>query len=108
VWTNPGGLAEVWRERAFEIVLDEAWVTGVFDRVVVWRDADGRVLRAAVYDFKTDRGPKADLGRASERHRGQLLLYRRAVGVLIGLPLAAVEAHLVFTEPALSVAVTPA
>ena len=108
VWANPGGLAEVWRERAFEIVLDEAWVTGVFDRVVIWRDTDGRAQRAVVYDFKTDRGPKADLGRASERHRGQLLLYRRAVAVLTGLPLAAVEAQLVFTEPALSIAVTPA
>jgi ATP-dependent helicase/nuclease subunit A len=101
-------LAEVWRERAFEIVLDEAWVTGVFDRVVIWRDANGRAERAVVYDFKTDRGSKADLGRALERHRGQLLLYRRSVAVLTGLPLAAVEAQLVFTEPAVSIVVTPA
>jgi ATP-dependent exoDNAse (exonuclease V) beta subunit len=106
VWTKPEGLTEVWRERAFEIVLDEAWVTGVFDRVVIWRDADGRAQRALVYDFKTDRGPKADLERALARHRSQLLLYRRAVAVLAGLPLAAVEAQLVFTESAVSVVIT--
>jgi ATP-dependent exoDNAse (exonuclease V) beta subunit len=106
IWAKPEGLTEVWRERAFEIVLDEAWVTGVFDRVVIWRDADGRAQRAVVYDFKTDRGPKADLERASARHRGQLLLYRRAVAVLTGLPLSVVEAQLVFTEPAVSVVIT--
>jgi ATP-dependent helicase/nuclease subunit A len=108
VWAKPHALAEVWRERAFEIVLDEVWVTGVFDRVVIWRDAGGRAHRAVVYDFKTDRGSKADLGLAAARHRGQLLLYRRAVAVLTGLPLSAVEAQLVFTEPAASMAVTGA
>ncbi|MEJ1972999.1 MAG: PD-(D/E)XK nuclease family protein [Lacunisphaera sp.] len=108
VWAKPEGLAELWRERAFEIVLDEIWVTGVFDRVVIWRDANGRAQRAVVYDFKTDRGSKTDLERASARHRGQLLLYRRAVAVLVGLPLEAVEAQLVFTESAVSRAVTGA
>jgi ATP-dependent exoDNAse (exonuclease V) beta subunit len=108
VWAKPDALAEVWRERAFEIVLDEVWVTGVFDRVVIRRDAGGRVHGAVVYDFKTDRGSKADLGLAAARHRGQLLLYRRAVAVLTGLPLSAVEAQLVFTEPAVSMTVTGA
>ncbi len=106
IWTKPDGLTEVWRERAFEIVIDDAWVTGVFDRVVIWRDSAGRAQRAVVYDFKTDRGTKADLTQAAARHRGQLLLYRRAVAVLTGLPLAAVEAQLVFTEPAVSFVVT--
>jgi hypothetical protein len=53
VWAQRAG-AEVWRERAFELVLDGAWVTGVCDRVCVERDARGRAVRATVFDFKTD------------------------------------------------------
>lgn len=102
VWTKPvAARVEVWRERAFEIVLEGTWVTGVFDRVVVEFDGSGRAVRAVVYDFKTDReaGDPART-RAVTRHKGQIALYRRVVAVLAGLPLAAVEADLVFTETA--------
>jgi len=105
VWTRPPDRAEVWRERAFEIVLEGAWVTGVFDRVVVEFDPAGRASRAVVYDFKTDRGAGSDLARAGARHKAQLMLYQRVVAVLTGLPIASVGAELVFTETAGKVAV---
>lgn len=100
--------AEVWRERAFEGVIDGTWVTGVFDRVVIERDAgrSGRPVRATVFDFKTDRlAGEAELAEATRRHAAQLRLYRRAVALLTGLPLARVGAELVFTGSARRVAV---
>jgi len=102
IWTKPAAFAqlEVWRERAFEVVLDGTWVTGVFDRVVVARDDAGHAAMAALYDFKTDRGATRDLVRAAERHAGQLALYRRVVATLTGLPVEAVRAEIVFTENA--------
>jgi ATP-dependent exoDNAse (exonuclease V) beta subunit len=108
VWAKPAGAVrvELWRERAFEGVLDGAWVSGIFDRVVIGRSESGRVEQAVVYDFKTDRGAEADLARATERHEGQLALYRRVVAMLTGLPVAAVRAKLVFTEPGRSVTVS--
>ncbi len=87
VWSRPTGWAEVWRERAFEVVLDGAWVSGVFDRVVVGRSPG----RATVFDFKT--GPAT----AVAPHAGQLGLYRRAAARLTGLPEAAVRVEVVFT-----------
>ncbi|MDP3073276.1 MAG: UvrD-helicase domain-containing protein [Opitutaceae bacterium] len=97
VWAAVPG-AEVWRERAFEVVLDGAWVTGVFDRVLVERTGDGRVRRATVYDFKTERFPSgADAARHVAQHAGQLQLYRRAVAALTGAQLQAVAAEIVFT-----------
>lgn len=106
VWAKPAAVrAEVWRERAFEIVLEGAWVSGVFDRVVVGLDGAGRVCRAVVYDFKTDRGAGPDLARAAARHQGQILLYRQVVAVLTGLPVESVRAEVVFTEKAGKVAV---
>jgi ATP-dependent helicase/nuclease subunit A len=103
VWERPeesGRAPESWRERGFEVVLDGEWVTGVFDRVVVSRDSSGRVLRAAVFDFKTDRVTgEAEIAAAVVRYAGQLKLYRAAVGRLTGLDTADVSCELVFTHP---------
>ncbi len=99
IWARPaGGEVDVWRERAFEAVLDGVWVSGVFDRVVVVRDAGGAVQSATIVDFKTDRvSTEGDVAAAVERHRGQLDAYRRAVAQLTGLAPGAVATRLVFT-----------
>jgi ATP-dependent helicase/nuclease subunit A len=101
VWRRPAGgkHVEVWRERAFEVVLEGAWVTGIFDRVVVERDDAGRAVRATVLDFKTDRvADDAPLDEAIARHAGQLNLYRRVAAVLAGLKVDAVSCELVLTR----------
>ena len=91
-------LAEVWRERPFEIVLDGVWVTGVFDRVVVERDAKGRATYASVWDFKTDRvASQKDALNVARRYAGQLEIYQNVAARLTGLALEQVSATLVFT-----------
>jgi ATP-dependent helicase/nuclease subunit A len=91
--------AEVWRERAFEIVLDGAWVSGVFDRVIVERDAGNRVEWVTVIDFKTDRvDDDRAVTEATRRHAAQLNVYRRVAAVLTGVPIDAVTCELVFTR----------
>jgi ATP-dependent exoDNAse (exonuclease V) beta subunit len=107
VWRKIPG-AEVWRERAFEIVLEGAWVTGVFDRVVVERGAQGRAVRATVFDFKTDRVGDGDdaLIAAAARHAAQIGVYRRTVARLTGLDEAAVAGEVVWTRRRVAVPVT--
>ena len=109
IWTPPEpGRAEAWIERPFEVVIDETWLSGKFDRVVIARDAGGRAVHATVFDFKTDRiPPAADLAAEAGRHAGQLRLYQRAIAVLAGLPPAAVEAQVVFTHPRRRVVLPP-
>jgi ATP-dependent exoDNAse (exonuclease V) beta subunit len=99
VFAPPAAGGEVWRERGFEAVIDGVWVTGVIDRVVVERGADGRARRATVFDFKTDRmaGEPGELAHAAQRHAGQIELYRRVVAQLTGFPATAVKAEVVFT-----------
>lgn len=93
-------VAEVWRERAFEVMLDETWVTGIFDRVVIERDAAGRAKRVTVFDFKTDRlAGAAEAARVIERYGAQLNLYRHAAAVLTGLAVDRVGCELVLTDP---------
>lgn len=97
VWKRPAVGGEVWRERTFEIVLDQVWITGVFDRVVFMRDASGRVSEATVYDFKTDRIKPDELEQMGGRYAGQMAIYRRAAARLLGIPATRVRCGLVVT-----------
>ena len=103
VWARPSGTAEVWRERSFEAIIDDAWVTGAFDRVVIARGPAGKVTSVKVYDFKTDRiASGSDLPALASRHTPQLELYRRAACLLTGVPVRAVEIEVVSTRLRLS------
>jgi ATP-dependent helicase/nuclease subunit A len=93
------GEVELWRERPFEIILGGKWVTGVFDRVLIRRGADGQICSAVVVDFKTDAVDTGqNLNRAVDRHRPQLETYQQAVARLTQLPLEHIDKQLVFTE----------
>lgn len=96
VFTHESG-AGLWRERMFEIVLDGAWITGVFDRVVVRCNGTGRVSAATVYDFKTDRVVPGGESDVASRYAGQMAVYRKAAACLAGLPEGRVRCVLVLT-----------
>lgn len=108
VWSRRAGV-EVWRERAFEIVLDGAWVAGVFDRVLVGREQSGRAQWVKVFDFKSEHvSDRTAVAEAVLRHGPQLNLYRQAAAVLAGVAPGAVSCELVFTHLRRRVAVLPA
>ena len=85
IFAKPAGRSELWRERAFEVMVGETWISGRFDRVVIRRDDAGRPVSAVVADFKTGRGADA------RRHTRQLEAYRQALSLLIGLDPATIE-----------------
>lgn len=87
---RPDG-ARIWRERRFEIILDDEWITGMFDRVHLWEG------RARLIDFKTDAVDAADVPTRAVVYFPQMELYRRALARLVGLEVAAIETCLVFT-----------
>tara|TARA_B100000929_G_scaffold175506_1_gene138931 strand:- start:276 stop:728 length:453 start_codon:yes stop_codon:yes gene_type:complete len=94
LFQHDGDEAAVWRERAFELVMEEEICSGVFDRVVVH---DGH---AEVIDFKTDRVKnEADITEAVDRHREQMEWYRRVLTQLTVLPGARITCRLLFTHP---------
>ena len=81
---KPEGVTALWRERAFEILLDGEWMSGRFDRVVFTNG------RATIYDFKTNvlrRGETREAfeARLKDTYTGQMRSYRRAVVALTGL-----------------------
>ena len=94
LFRHDGDAVAVWRERAFELVMDGEICSGIFDRVVV---RDGR---AEITDFKTDQvRSKADITEAVERHREQMEWYRRVLIQLTDLPEIRITCRLLFTHP---------
>ena len=96
------GDAEVWCEKAFELLLDGDWISGVFDRVVLVRDGEnGKVLRADIVDYKTSRVESAEeIVAEAEYYRSQMAVYREALSKLVGLSETKIRCLLVFTRPA--------
>lgn len=82
VFKKPPNSVDLWRERAFDVMLDDQWVSGVFDRVVVHLTNEGSPTAATIYDFKTDHGSPAEI---EERYAGQMEVYRKAVCRLLQL-----------------------
>ena len=80
LFTRPATPHFLWREKAFDVTLDGQWISGVFDRVIIFRNDAGEARCAAIYDFKTDEGEIA------ETYRGQMSLYRKSLSFLLGLP----------------------
>jgi len=100
VLTRPRGNVTLWREKRFEVVLGDRWITGVFDRVTIVRGPDGRSLRASIVDFKSDEtAGGARLTDSAERYRSQMSLYRSALSRILQLDPSRIALRLLFTHP---------
>lgn len=101
LFTKPQQPCEIWREQAFDLRLEERWVSGVFDRVVLLRDSQGAVSSARIIDFKTDTVTAESAPQRAEKYRSQLQRYRRALTALIGLETQQIQCSLAFIQPGL-------
>lgn len=98
--SRPHGDAWLWRERRFEVVLDDRWLTGIFDRVVIVRDERGKALSATVVDFKSDEVVFAlEVPERAEKHRAQMSLYRDALSRILQIAPDQITLRLLFTCP---------
>lgn len=83
VFTRPAEPHTLWREQAFDVWVDTRWVSGIFDRVVIYAD------RAEIFDFKTD--AHLDAG----AHHDQMELYRTSLAGLTGLAPGRIQPRLI-------------
>lgn len=99
--TRPAHATDLWRERAFELVIADEWISGTFDRVVFLEENGLR--RAEILDFKSNRphdgeSPSAFASRMASAYSGQLASYRRALARLARLPESAIRCTLLLTS----------
>ncbi|QJE94985.1 UvrD-helicase domain-containing protein [Luteolibacter luteus] len=74
--------AELHREQAVEAISDDRWISGIIDRLHVFRDPLGLPERIEVIDFKTDDVAKPE--QLAERYRGQMEAYRKIIATAFG------------------------
>ncbi|MDD4017216.1 MAG: UvrD-helicase domain-containing protein [Kiritimatiellae bacterium] len=92
---------ELWRERPFELIANDEWISGVFDRVVFFEEQGTR--RAEIFDYKSNRcrdgeSETAFAQRMYETYVGQMTSYRHALAQLSGLPEHAIRCSLLLTS----------
>jgi ATP-dependent helicase/nuclease subunit A len=74
----------LWREKEFSVILNDQWIHGVLDRVIITYDVSGKPSRAHLIDFKTDKvDSQKDLLKRVEHHRSQLQIYQNALRKLL-------------------------
>ena len=96
--SRPEGDVTLWREKHFEIVLEDQWITGVFDRVTITHGPDGRPLQAAILDFKSNEiADDSQLASTAEHYRPQLTLYGKALARMLQIEPSQVTLQLLFT-----------
>ena len=100
ILSRPEGNIELWREKHFDIVLDDQWITGTFDRVTILRDSNGKALEATILDFKSNKiADDTEMANAVERYRSQLLLYGKALSRIVQLDSSKIKLKLLFIHP---------
>ncbi|MEI7899863.1 MAG: UvrD-helicase domain-containing protein [bacterium] len=97
---QPPHMIDLWRERSFELVTDDQWLSGTFDRVVFF-EAKGQ-RRAEIYDYKSNRrrdgeSEAAFAQRMRDTYEGQMTAYRHALSRLSGLDETAIRCVLLLT-----------
>lgn len=78
----------LWREQRFETILSDGWITGIFDRVVLYPD------RALIQDYKTNRRSDPD---TVAHYAPQMQLYRRVLADMLSLAPERIRCQLLFT-----------
>ena len=91
IFTKPGEDWDLWNERAFDLMIDNVWISGIFDRVHICRK-DGRAVEARIYDYKTNRSTPEEI---AKEYEGQMEQYRKAIAALLGIGVDQVSAQTV-------------
>ena len=96
--TAPPYPTKVWRERSFEVTLNNQWFSGTFDRVHLHYEDGETLSRVELIDFKTDSlAYESEIPACLRRHQQQIERYREALQQITGLPKEKVHASLYLT-----------
>lgn len=93
VFEDGGG--ELFREQAFELILHGKWMSGVIDRMHVYREGDA-VTKVEVIDFKTDAVKSG--AELVARYAGQMMNYQAAMAEVFEIAPELVEWRMVSTH----------
>lgn len=104
--TDSTNAVDLWRERSFELLLNNRWISGAFDRVVFRRH--NNELFAEIYDFKSNqKSPNETTDtfehRLKTRYAPQMQLYAQALSALANIPPTHITTTLLLTTTLTSI-----
>ncbi len=86
---------ELFREQAVEVIQDGKWLSGIVDRMHLFRGNDGKPQRITIIDYKTDAiEPEAII----EKYANQMSCYRKALAGIFGIGVEKVQSLIVSTS----------
>ncbi len=89
----------LWLEKSFEVVLDNAFVSGAFDRVTIIRDEQGTPVSATIFDYKSSMvNAESEIDEKVKGYIPQMHTYRDALSVILNLPPDKITLNLLFTK----------
>lgn len=74
----------LWRERSFEVMIDDQWVSGTFDRVTIHLGDSQTPVAANLVDFKSATTP-------APADQTQIKIYQQALGKILNLPTSEIQ-----------------
>ena len=92
---RPEGAVQLWREKSFEVLLDDKWITGIFDRVVIYLNNQQVPVKAEIIDYKTDQTDEKTLIAV---YRPQLTLYMNVLSRLLKLSKDRITAYILAVD----------
>jgi len=98
LFRKPDAEVVVWREVPIESVGTNEWLSGIIDRLVLYKGKSGGIERAEIIDFKTDRVADDGIEAAAAHHASQLDHYRRALAKALDIEAKSIAIQLAFTS----------
>jgi ATP-dependent exoDNAse (exonuclease V) beta subunit len=83
LFERKGRAVDLHREQPVEAIRGEQWLSGVIDRLHIFRDTAGKAESADLIDFKTDAVGSEE--QMLERYRGQMEAYREVLEKSLGV-----------------------
>lgn len=77
IFQRAGRNIELFREQGADIIQDGKLLTGVIDRLHLHQDANGKVVKVEIIDYKTDAVEQT--AELAERYQGQMHSYRQVM-----------------------------
>ncbi len=98
-FSKPDDDYDLWKEKSFSYCEHQTLISGTFDRVHLFKKANGEYYKAEIIDFKTDLiNEKSTLESATQRHLSQMKVYHEALAKLLNIDEGAIQSFLLFTS----------
>lgn len=87
-----------WREKAFDCIINNSWVSGCFDRVNLYRNSTNEVIRAEIIDYKSSLIDEENHETKLKNYRRQLFSYRAVLAKMLNISSNDIDCYLIFSR----------